>query len=199
MKTNELKELRRKNLLEHLMRCAIGYKNKRSAKDIIGWFNSHNVIADLYGLFKTRQDVEATIQELREKCNRKIGSSTEGYWMMCSNDEKDGYAYLKNQALAKLKTAIKCGIDPRVFYKALNEIKPECNNIADGQIELDSNEETKRYCDDIQDIKDNIRELDFHDHLTAEEYSEWGDYSKQITQIIEKEKEGMNKYVQSNK
>lgn len=196
MKTNELKELRRKNLLEHLMRCAVGYENKRSAKDIIGWFNSNNVIADLYGLFKTRQDVEATIQELREKCNRKIGSSTEGYWMMCSDDEKDGYAYLKNQALSKLKTAIKCGVDPRVFYKALNEIKPECNNIADGQIELDSNEETKRYSDDIQDIKDNIRELDFHDHLSAEQYKEWDGLLEQERKIIEKEKGDLDKYVQ---
>ena len=186
MKKNELRELRCKSLLEHLMRNAIGYENSKSANDIIDWFNRDNTYPEIKGIFHDRRDVERTVQELRKRCNRKIGSSLSGYWMMTSTDEKDGYEYLKNQALAKMITAIKSGVDPRVFYKVLNEIKPECNNVADGQITLEQ-EETKRYSDDIQKIKEEIFDINLADHVSYEDNRRWDELLNQESRLIEKE------------
>lgn len=190
MNKNELKETRCENLLEYLMRNAVGYENKKCAKYIINYFTHPGFPNDdvRKNLFTTRQDIEATIQELRKRCNRKIGSSTRGYWMMCNDDEKDGYEYLKNQALGKMITAIKSGVDPKVFYKALNEIKPQCNKVADGQINLEE-QEIKRLSDDLQKINKEIFDINMSDHISYEDNRRWDDLLKEKANIVNLAKE----------
>lgn len=193
MSDNELKNksnievVRCKELLNYLMRNACGSEKKKSAKEIIKHFNSDScVYPDVLGIFNTRQDIESTILSLRKVSDRKIGSSTSGYWMMCSDDKENGYSYLTNQAISKMKTAILCGVDPNVFYKTLNDIKPQCNKTIDGQLELDSNEETKRYSNDIKDIKEELHRLDFIDFLDEESNDRWDYLLQEISNIIEK-------------
>ena len=114
-------------LYDWLKENAVGEQNKKSACQIILALNEH---------FKTRQNVEDAIQVIRMSLDLMIGSNTNGYWIICETDKTDGYAYIKNQALSKMKIAIMCGVDPNIIYKELNEYKNKCNSTNDGQVVL---------------------------------------------------------------
>ena len=131
-------------LYDFLKQHAVGEKNKKSAAQIILALND---------LFNTRQDVERAIQILRISEDRQIGSNTNGYWMICESDETDGYQYIKNQAISKMKVAIMSGVSPDLFFKILNEIKDKCNDTANGQVVLTDTPYQKsvvrRFSDDL--------------------------------------------------
>lgn len=133
-------------LYDYLKENAVGEVNKKSACQIILALNEH---------FKSRQSVEKAIQILRVSMDRKIGSATSGYWLMCSDDKTDGFAYIRNQAVSKMEVAIRCGVNPRFFYNALNGIKDKQNDIADGQKRITfspyEKDEVRRYSDDLKE------------------------------------------------
>ena len=134
------------NLYDYLMCCAVGYENRKSAKEIIH---------DSEGLFKDRRDVETTIKRIRCTKDRKIGSNNSGYWLCCSDDEVRGDTYMIKQACAKMEVAIRSGVSPLVFYNHLNNIKQQRNETADTQqLLISENEETeiRRLSDDLKYI-----------------------------------------------
>lgn len=112
-------------LYDYLKENAVGEVYKKSANQIILALN---------GLFTSRQEVEEAIQIIRMSLDLMVGSNINGYWIMCSDDKTDGYAYMKNQALSKMKVAIMCGVNPNIFFKELNQVKDQCNDVADGQV-----------------------------------------------------------------
>lgn len=144
MKQASLTNERVECLYDYLMCCAVGYENKKSAKEIIN---------DSLGLFKDRRDVESTIKRIRCTKDRKVGSSGGGYWLCCSDDEVKGDAYMIKQACAKMEVAIRSGVNPNIFYNHLNNIKQQRNNVADTQQKLISENdelETRRLSDDLK-------------------------------------------------
>ena len=133
------------NLYDYLMCCAVGFENRKSAKEII---------RDSEGLFKDRREVENTIKRIRCTKDRKVGSNTTGYWLCCSDDEVKGDKYMISQACAKMEVAIRSGVHPNVFFNHLNKIKSQRNNTADTQQTLISENEEfeiRRFSDDLRE------------------------------------------------
>lgn len=137
-------------LYKYLKENAVGEVNKKSACQIILALNED---------YKTRQTVEKDIQAIRMSFPRKVGSNVNGYWLMTrKHDETNGYNYIMHQALSKMKIAVLSGVNPNVFFKALNEYKNKGSSETDGQVVLaDTPSQRKivrRYSDDLVIAKD---------------------------------------------
>lgn len=146
--TNPFEIRRVYRLYRYLKENAVSEKHKKSAMQIILALNED---------YKTRQVVEKDVQTIRMSFPRKLGSNVNGYWLMTrKHDETDGYAYIKHQALSKMKIALLSGIDENVFFQAIQEYKKKSEKVADGQVVIDGINErptiVRRYSDDL--IKD---------------------------------------------
>lgn len=176
-------------LYTYLCKNAVGEEAKVPAKRIL---LDYSFTEERRKLFPNRQAIEEAVKYLREHSNRKIGSDSNGYWLMCTNDTKNGLQYLINQAISKLETAIKSGVDPRVFYKALNQIAPQCNDTADNQVSLENNVEVKRYSDDLDKINTDLFYLDMKEHWDCEDSNRWSEIAQKRKDLISSELEVIN-------
>lgn len=85
------------------------------------------------------------IQTLRTEFDRKISSTSKGYYLPVSQEEES--SYILSQAITQVKTCLAQGVDKRIFYDLLNATP--CNNVIDGQGKLKitpyAKEEVTRY------------------------------------------------------
>jgi hypothetical protein len=84
---------------------------------------------------------------------RIIGSNSSGIWLGCKSDTRDANGYMISRTKSSLETSIMNGVDIRVFYKKLEELKKLYFPVDNQErIVLHTEKRTvKRYSDDLKD------------------------------------------------
>ena len=124
---------------DYLEKNCVGRVNIKSYSEIM---------SDLFPDIDTKMyhsRFKSCIQKLRTHFDRKICSTSRGYYLPTSPEEETSYTL--NQTLTHLKTCLAQGVDKKIFYDLLNSTP--CNNVLDGQQKLKvtpyAKEEVTRY------------------------------------------------------
>ena len=124
---------------DYLEKNCVGKVNIKSYKEIMSDLFPDIDVKMYHSRFK------GCIQTLRTNFDRKICSTSRGYYLPTCAEEETSYTL--NQTITHLKTCLAQGVDKRIFYDLLNNTP--CNNVIDGQQKLKvtpyAKEEVNRY------------------------------------------------------
>ena len=107
-------------LYDYLKNNCVGYKNKKSGKEI------YNELKNEYPDLFENNSIKRDIHFLRNSdlINRRISSSNNGYWLAVKSEEIEENKYLASLTLSYIKTCLNCGaLSKSVLHKYIHDLK----------------------------------------------------------------------------